>query len=431
MTIDIKDPLYGYLRFEEDIGRIIDSPEFQRLRRIKQVFGSDYVYPGATHTRAEHSLGTAHLAKKMLAVIEEELERRGETIDGQERKSVILGALLHDVGHGPFSHAFEIYLEQFGLNHEDFTRKIILERMSSKIEAVGADPELVAEIAGGMEAKKTQSKPYLKQIVSSAVDADKLDYIKRDTYHTGAEYGFIDTDRIINCLSLYEDQICVREKAIQSLEAMLTARALAFKSIYYHKASRAAQILIGKAIEAGAEKLGLKSILDDLSEYIHWDDYTLWSALLHTDPSKKYMEMLRDRRLLKVALSISGSADRLSSALLDMFSSPRLLLEISNSIQEEAGIQEPVVVDSPTLPNIPYMHWVRGKAMEIPILTSSPSGKTEIRLMSRISRTAKALESFLYAIRVYTVAKHRKQAEKAAQKIFSGLSKKGVEELHM
>lgn len=432
MVINIKDPVFGYLKFGEDIGKIIDAPEFQRLRRIRQLFGSDLVYPGATHTRAEHSLGTAHLAKKMIESIEKSLVEQGEgKIKENKKKAVVLGALLHDVGHGPFSHAFEPYLAKFNLNHEDFTKRIILEKLAPKIDNLGINPALVAEIAGGMKAKQIKSQPFLKQIVSSAVDADKLDYIKRDAYHTGAEYGFIDTIRIIDNLKIYDGQICIDEKAIQSIEAMLIARALSFKSIYYHKASRSAQLLIGEAVKAGAEELNLSSAVDDLSKYISWDDYTMWSALLHTDASRRYMEMLRDRRLLKVAFSIKGSADRLSSDLIDMFSSPRVRKDISESIAEEASIEEPVLLDSPTLPNIPYFHWIRGRSMEIPIFSSLPSQGEAVRPISRISRTAKALESFLYAIRVYTTPENREIVRTAAKKIFSGLTKKGVKELHM
>lgn len=426
----IKDPLYGYLRFADEIREIIDTPEFQRLRRIQQLFGSDFVYPGAAHTRAEHSLGTAYLAKKMVDSIEDELKRRkGEGIGEKKKKAVILGALLHDVGHGPFSHSFEPYLSKFDLNHEDFTKRIILERLAPKIENIGTVPELVAEIAGGIESKKTKSQPFLKQIVGSAVDADKLDYLRRDAYHTGAEYGFVDTERIVNFVSVFDGQICVKDKAIQSVEAMLIARALAFKSIYYHKASRSAQLLISKAIKAGAKELNLSSGIDDLSKYLSWDDRTMWAALLDTPSSEEYMRRLKNRRLLKVALSRSGSADRPSMDLLDIFASPRLREELSNSIAEEAGIQEPVEIDSPTLPNLPY-HWTTGKR-EVPILITSPSQGEIVKPISSMSRTAKALESFLYVIRVYTVPEKRKEVRKVAKKIFSGIRKKGVDEIHM
>lgn len=427
----IKDPLYGYIKFGKDVEKLIDTPEFQRLRRIKQVFGSDFVYPGATHTRAEHSFGTAYLAKKMVKSIEEKLiKQEDKGLTDTEKKAVTLGGLLHDIGHGPFSHAFEPYLAEFDLTHEDFTRRIILERLSSKIEEVGVDPELVAGIAGGTETKTLKNRPYLKQIVSSAVDADKLDYLKRDAYHTGAEYGFIDIERIVNFINVYDGQICVMEKAIEAVEAMLIARALAFKSIYYHKASRAAQLLVSKSIKIAADELNLATIFDDLENFLAWDDYTLWSALLNTNSAGKYMYMLRDRRLLKVALSRKGSADRLSSDLINIFSSPRVRKEISKSIAEEAGITDPVLLDSPTLANIPYFHWIQGKSMEIPILSSTPSQEAIVRPISQISRTAKALESFIYAIRVYTLSQHRKKVRNAARKIFSGLTEKETENIH-
>lgn len=431
--IQIKDPLYGYIKFSEDVRRIIDTPEFQRLRRIQQLFGSDYVYPGAVHTRAEHSLGTAYLARAMVNQIEQDLKRqRDEKLGKEKKKAVEIGALLHDVGHGPFSHAFEDYLSKFGLNHEDFTKRIIRKRLAPKLEEIGIDPDLVAEIAGGIEPENSANYPYLKQIVGSAVDADKLDYIKRDAYHTGAEYGFIDTERIVNCLRIYDDQICVHEKAVQSIEAMLIARALAFKSIYYHSASRAAQLLIDKAIKEGAEELNLSSITDDLTQYLAWDDRTLWCALLDVPSSKKYLEMLQERKLLKVAWQRSGSADLLSSDLITMFTSSQVREKIADGIREEADIpDEPVFLDSPTLPNIPYYHWIKGPSMEIPILSLSTHGEKVVKPISSISRTAQALESFLYVVRVYTLPKYREKVRKAAKKIFSGITERQVEELHM
>ncbi|RLI17237.1 hypothetical protein DRO54_11810, partial [Candidatus Bathyarchaeota archaeon] len=192
---EIKDPIYGYIYITEPEKEIIDCFPVQRLRRLRQLAGAEFVYPAANHTRFEHSLGVLYLAGRLV-----ENSNLSEYIDKDEAQMVKLAALLHDVGHGPFSHIFEHLLSKFmNKTHEDMTFWIIKEsEIADKLEKYGYDPDEVARLAVGRLHKG--GKAFLDQIIRSSVDVDKLDFIVRDTYHTGAEYGYVDIFRLIHTL---------------------------------------------------------------------------------------------------------------------------------------------------------------------------------------------------------------------------------------
>jgi len=417
--ITIKDPLYGYVVFEDKFSKIIDSKVFQRLRRIKQVFGSDFVYPSANHTRFEHSLGVGFLAGRMADRIQEISKEKDCEFTSEDKDSLILAGLLHDIGHGPFSHAFEGFLSRLKMNHEDFTRRIILEILASKIEELGLDPEFIAELSAGTALKKAKERPFMKQVIGSTIDADKLDYLRRDSYHAGTLYGFIDVDRIVNNLNIYDNQLCVEEKAKQVLESMILGRVLAFEAIYYHKTSRAAQILIDRAVNAAAEELNLFEIKDDIEKYLELDDYIMWSMLKNNRCSREYMEMLESRNLLKVVWEVKGTVDEKTKKVVNLLMTPKFRENLENLIAEEAGIEAKyIAIDLPSLPNIPYRHWVESEPMKIPILIREYDKESLISL-DEISRFVKSVEGFFYAIRVYTVEKYREIVRKATLKTFN------------
>ena len=417
--ITIKDPLYGYVLFEDNLSLIVDSAPFQRLRRIKQVFGSDFVYPSANHTRFEHSLGVGYLARKIAERMKHVLSEKGDDFTNEDQLSITVAGLLHDIGHGPFSHAFEGFLSKLHMNHEDFTRKIILENLSADIEKLGLDSEIVAEIAAGIDLKKTTDRPFMKQIIGSAVDADKLDYLRRDSYHTGTLYGFIDVDRIINNMNVYRKQLCIEEKAKQVLESMILGRTLAFEAIYYHKTSRAAQIIIDKAINCAASDLNLYEIKDNISMYLELDDYSMWSLLKRNQKSREYIKMLEERKLLKVVWEIQGTIDEKTKAVVSILMTPKIRESMEQAIADSANVDRKyIAIDLPTLPNIPYRHWIgpEGKPMEIPILVRS-DGEEKVVSLNKISPFVKAIEGFYYAIRVYTIEKYREKVRIATTKV--------------
>ncbi|MEM4505730.1 MAG: HD domain-containing protein, partial [Candidatus Bathyarchaeia archaeon] len=215
---EIKDPVHGYIYITEAEKEIIDSYPFQRLRRIRQLAGSEYVYPGANHTRFEHSLGVMYLAGRVV-----ENRNISRVIGRDEAEMVRIAALLHDVGHGPFSHVFEhVLIKRLNKTHEDMTSWLIREsELRDIISDMGYDVETIAKLAVG---KLAGGKIFLNQIISSAVDVDKLDFVVRDTYHTGAEYGFVDVFRLIQTFDVFDGNLAVDLGAISTLEAFIMAR---------------------------------------------------------------------------------------------------------------------------------------------------------------------------------------------------------------
>lgn len=199
---EIKDPVHGYVYITEQEKEIIDSYPVQRLHRLRQLAGSEYVYPGANHTRFEHSIGVMYLASRVV-----ENSSISQYISEDEAKLVKIAGLLHDVGHGPFSHVFEHLLDrELGKTHEDLTTWIIENsELKEILRRNGYHPEEVGKLAVGRLHRS--KKAFLDQIISSAVDVDKQDFIVRDTHHTGAEYGFVDIFRLIHALDVWKSVV--------------------------------------------------------------------------------------------------------------------------------------------------------------------------------------------------------------------------------
>jgi HD superfamily phosphohydrolase len=226
---EIKDPVHGYVYITESEKTIVDSYPVQRLRRLRQLAGSEYVYPGANHTRFEHSVGVMYLAGKVL-----ENPNVGRIVTDEEAEVTRIAALLHDVGHGPFSHVFEqLLVRELNKTHEDITSWLVEKsEIADKLGKMGFRPDEIANLAVGKQHKTNRA--FLDQIISSAVDVDKQDFIVRDSYHTGAEYGFIDVFRLIHALDVLGENLAVELGALSALESFIIARIESFKSIYFH-----------------------------------------------------------------------------------------------------------------------------------------------------------------------------------------------------
>jgi len=220
----IKDPIYEYINITEEDKKLIDTPYLQRLRRVRQLPLADYVYPSAVHTRFEHSLGVAHLAMNIMINLPIEIEE-------DEAKIVRFASLLHDIGHGPFSHLFEtILIKYIGLNHEQVGREIVIRsEIADILKDIGINP---VEIGNLIVGESFSLKKYLQQIVKSGIDADKLDFIKRDNFHSGAGYGNIDIDRLVNTMEVYEEDLAINMTALHTFELFLLARVKSFEAIY-------------------------------------------------------------------------------------------------------------------------------------------------------------------------------------------------------
>lgn len=240
----INDPVHGFVTIPSDIVfDLIETPYFQRLRRIKQLGLTHYVFPGATHTRFQHTIGALHLMSLAL----ESLSGKGIRITAEEQEAACIAILLHDIGHGPFSHALEETIIS-GVNHEYLSNLYMDElnkQFSSKLDMAIAI------------FKNTYPKKFLHQLVTSQLDMDRLDYIKRDSFFTGVTEGTIGTDRLIKMLNVHEDKLVVEQKGIYSVEKFLISRRLMYWQVYYHKTVIGAENLLLKLLQR-AKHLAIK-----------------------------------------------------------------------------------------------------------------------------------------------------------------------------
>jgi len=411
---EIKDPVHGYVYITQAEKEIIDSYPFQRLRRLRQLAGAEMVYPGANHTRFEHSIGVMHLAGLLV-----KNPNLSQLLTEDEAQMIKIAALLHDVGHGPFSHIFEHLLVKFlNKTHEDMTTWIIQEsELKDIISGLGYSPDSIGKLAVG--SLHEPGKAFMDQIIQSAVDVDKLDFIVRDTHHTGAEYGYVDIFRLIYMLDVLDENLAVDLGALSALESFILARVESFKSIYFHRVARAAQIMIAMAMEQAKDELGLVNFKSP-DEYLAFDDYTVWGMLKKCKKSKKIIENLERRKLIKCVYDQPFYVR--DKAISSIFSAEEIRRQIRNQIASEAGVEpQSVVIDVPTLPSVPYRHSVLLEPMEIPAFRKTRDGRKVPQRLSDVSGIFEALKGFINILRVYTEEENREKIELAAEKILGGI----------
>ncbi|MBD0377718.1 MAG: HD domain-containing protein, partial [Flavisolibacter sp.] len=236
----INDPVYGFITIDDPlIFEIISHPFYHRLRRIHQMAFASLVYPGAVHTRLHHSLGAYHLMGLAL----NELKNKGVAITEEEEQGAKIAILLHDIGHGPYSHALEKKLIK-GIHHEDISI-LILQLLN---EQLGGQLQTAIAIFSG-----SYPKPFLHQLVSGQLDVDRMDYLTRDSFFTGVAEGVIGYDRILKMLVVHEGELMVEEKAIFSVEKFLVARRLMYWQVYLHKTVVAAEKMLVKTMDRANE----------------------------------------------------------------------------------------------------------------------------------------------------------------------------------
>jgi len=314
----INDPLHGFVTLPSAlVYDVVQHPYFQRLRRIRQLGMSEWVYPGATHTRFHHALGAMNLMVKAL----DTLRGKGVEITEEEKEAAILGILMHDIGHGPYSHTLEYTLAQ-GVNHEDISI-MLMERMN--IEFGGA-LRLAIDIFRGDYHKK----PFLHQLISGELDMDRLDYLMRDSFYTGVSEGIVGVDRLIHMLNVKDGDLVVEEKGIYSVEKFLVARRLMYWQVYLHKTVIAADALLVSILQRAREMAKTGSTLgsyhplmhflfkdvnpddfneEDLDLFVLLDDIDIMSAIkewqFHEDPilSEMSKRLLR-RHLPKIKVQL-------------------------------------------------------------------------------------------------------------------------------
>lgn len=271
----VKDEVYGTIEFDEIESRIIDTVGFQRLRRITQMSVTNLVYPGANHTRFEHSLGTAHLT----SFIADRLE-----MNGDEKKKAKLFGLLHDVGHVAFSHEGEDVLHKYIGDHETLGKQIILKGEIADILNENYSAKEIADMnenADGM-------------IVEADIGSDRMDYLKRDAMNTGVAYGVIDIDRIVHTLAVEDGEFCVSEGGLEAAESLLVARFMMFSAVYLHKTVRIATAMLHRAIENSIEDGTVKP-----EDFITMGDEFAYRRMAESPTAKRYAEGLINRKLYK------------------------------------------------------------------------------------------------------------------------------------
>jgi HD superfamily phosphohydrolase len=308
------DPIYGFISIPTPfISTIIQEPVFQRLRRIQQMGLSHYVFNGATHHRFAHALGAMHLMHKTLEI----LISKGTPISESEREAAMIAILLHDLGHGPFSHALEGVLVE-NVPHEFWSlslMKILNDKYDGKLS-------LAIQMFEGK-----YKRSFFNQLISSQLDIDRLDYLKRDSFYSGVTEGNISTDRIIAMLRVYQDKLVVEEKGMYSIEKFLLARRLMYWSVYLHKTSYVAEEVLkriilrarellqnGDTIQASTDLLyflstSRSSLLEvELKHFAAIDDVDVWAMIKagvnhHDTVYSALCEKVLNRRLPKIEVS--------------------------------------------------------------------------------------------------------------------------------
>jgi HD superfamily phosphohydrolase len=351
-----------------------------------------------------------HLAGKVV-----ENPNMSQIVSEEEAEIVRIAGLLHDVGHGPFSHVFEHLLDKkLDKTHEDLTLWIITNsELKDKLTENGYKPEEIGKLAVGRLHKPKRA--FLDQIISSAVDVDKQDFLVRDTYHTGAEYGFVDIFRLIHTLDVVGENLSVDLGALSALESLIIARIESFKSIYFHRVGRAAQIMLAIAMEKADAELGLTTFKTP-EEYMRMDDYTVWTMLRNCKESSEIIDNIERRKLLKCAYERTFyEKDTMVS---NIFGRESYRKQLQADIAREADVDlDAVIIDVPTVPSVPYHHSVLVDPMEIPTFYKTQNGDKVPQRLSEISKIFETLKGFMNILRVYTSVENREKVGGASAEI--------------
>jgi HD superfamily phosphohydrolase len=323
----INDPVYGFINIPSElIFDLISHPFFQRLRYIKQLGMTHLVYPGALHTRFHHALGAMHLMCLAIDI----LRSKGHEITKDEEEGATIAILLHDIGHGPFSHALEYSLVK-GIQHEDISI-LMMERLNMEF-----DGKLNTAIA---IFKGAYPKKFLHQLISSQLDLDRMDYLNRDSFFTGVSEGVISFDRIIKMFNIADDQLVIEEKGIYSIEKFLIARRLMYWQVYLHKTVIAGEMLLVKILKRakelavkGADLFATPALQHFLKNEISQKEF------FETNVHLLQFAKLDDQDIFASVKVWCGNQDRILSLLCNMLVNRNLYkIEITNDMPDPGRV---------------------------------------------------------------------------------------------
>jgi putative nucleotidyltransferase with HDIG domain len=407
--LDIIDPIHDFVRVNQSELEIIDTPIFQRLRRIKQLSGAHLIYPGAQHTRFEHSLGVMHIASMACQSL------LGKSLIPLDQiQNLRFAGLLHDIGHGPFSHLFEEILQKNQkISHEDIGREIIQKtEIGDLISRNGFNKKSIADIAFGYSKHQ-----FVNEVISGVLSADIMDYLLRDGYFTGAEHAKIDHKRLTYSLDVYKNKLALDKSALVNFETMLISRYQMFKAVYFHKTVRAGEVMLLEAMRLAEDELGLSSL--DLDDFLKLSDESVITKLLNLSEhnfqlktSKKIATDYLNRNLFKCVFErTTSSTHNLSTKITE---------ELKESIAKKSKTApNEIHFDTSTTHSIP-MTPTNKESKSVFLITKEPKVKAEEFLISDIPLVS-TMSGKMNILRVYTQQDNRKKVEIAAKSILNDL----------
>jgi HD superfamily phosphohydrolase len=402
---EITDPVHRYIRFSEVEKELIDTAVFQRLRRIRQLAGAHLVYPSAQHSRFEHSLGTMHIA----GYAGETLHTKGYLDDKDKVQKLRLAALLHDIGHGPFSHLFEEVLElKCRTSHEDMGKQIISKsEISDILKKHGYNSSDICKLSFGESKIK-----FFNEIISGGLSADLMDYLSRDGLFTGVEYGKIDYHRLISSFEVVSNgHLAINRSALYSFESMLISRYEMFKAVYFHKTVRSAEVMLLNSMALADEQLNLTD--RSIDNYLNLTDEVILERICSLMNGNKIAVKLamdyRTRRLLKcVYEKFVHKRDKLYGRM-----DRQALHNLGLQIAEIAEVKEKsVFVDASRAPSMPLTP-TKKEVNSILLVDKEWAYETPISEIPLID----SITGFLDMLRVYTTAENRTAVEQSIKKV--------------
>jgi HD superfamily phosphohydrolase len=380
-----KDPVHRYVHVREElIWDLINSPEFQRLRRIKQLGTSYFTFHGGEHSRFNHSLGVYEIMRRILETFEGRIH-----LSYEEKLLCMCAALLHDVGHGPFSHSFE---KVFRYHHEDWTRAILLgeTKINAILRRMGEDfPKKVAEVIA-----KTYENKLVVSLISSQIDADRMDYLLRDAYYTGVNYGNFEIERILRVMRPHEDGIVFKYSGMHAVEDYIMSRYQMYWQVYFHPVTRSAEVVLRKIFQRAKQlfhsgypfQMEPVMLIPFFREKVELQDY----LALDESVIFFYLQQWRNERDPILGDLCARFLDRNLFKYVEY--NPRdfrLLAELKEEFQA-AGIDPMYYLEVDTTSDLPYDFYRAGEEEErIPIMLLMPSG--ELVELSRKSEIVEAI----------------------------------------